>query len=60
MLFEPIAGTAAVARIDAATDQVIGEPVPLEDLQPLALVTDDRGAWVADYYDGFLSRITAV
>jgi sugar lactone lactonase YvrE len=59
-LFEPIAGTAAVAGIDPVTDRVIGEPVALQDLQPIALAADDRGAWVADYYDGFLSRITAV
>jgi sugar lactone lactonase YvrE len=59
-LFEPIAGTAAVTRIDANTDEVIGEPVALDDLQPLALTADERGAWVADYYDGFLSRIEPV
>ncbi len=59
-LFEPIAGTAAVVRIDAGTNAVIGEPVPLDDLQPIALTADEQGAWVADYYDGFLSRIGSV
>jgi glutamine cyclotransferase len=56
-LFYPIAGTAGVVRIDPATDRVLGEPVALEDLQPIAMAADDRGAWVADYYDGILSRI---
>lgn len=56
-LFEPIAGTAAVVRIDPATDRVMGDPVTLEDLQPLALTADEHRAWVVDYYDGFLSRI---
>lgn len=55
-LFEPIAGTATVDRIDAATDRKIGEPVALDDLQPLALAAGEPGAWVVDYYDGFLSR----
>ena len=56
-LFYPIAGTASVVRIDPATDRVLGEPVALEDLQPIAMATDDQGAWVADYYDGILSRV---
>jgi hypothetical protein len=41
----------------SATDQVLGEPVALEDLQPVAEAADDQGAWVADYSDGILSRI---
>jgi sugar lactone lactonase YvrE len=56
-LFEPIEGTAAVVRIDPATDRQNGDPVMLDDLQPIALTADERGSWVADYYDGFLSRI---
>jgi hypothetical protein len=36
---------------------VLGDPVALEDLQPIAMAADDQGAWVADYYDGILSRI---
>jgi hypothetical protein len=49
-----------VVRIDPATDRQIGDPVMLEDLQPLALAAGERGAWVVDYYDGFLSRIEPV
>jgi len=56
-LFYPIEGTAAVVRIDPSTDRVFGEPVALDDLQPIAMVADDQGAWVADYDEGILSRI---
>jgi sugar lactone lactonase YvrE len=59
-LFEPIAGTASVSRIDASTDRTIGDPLALDDLQPIAFSTDERGAWVVDYYDGFLSLITPI
>jgi virginiamycin B lyase len=59
-LFYPIAGTAGVVRIDPTTDRVIGESVSLDDLQPIALAEGEGGVWVADYYDGILSRITAV
>jgi hypothetical protein len=56
-LFEPVAGTAVVVRIDPATDRPTGDPVTLDDLQPIALAAGEPGAWVVDYYDGFLSRI---
>ena len=59
-LFEPIAGTAAVVRIDPTTGRQIGDPVALDDMQPIALTADDGVAWVIDYYDGFLSRIEPV
>jgi len=58
MLFEPIAGTARVSRIDPTTDRVVDEPAALQDLQPIALTVDELGAWVVDYYDGNLSLIT--
>lgn len=32
-LFYPIAGIAAVLRVDPATNRVIGDPVALDDLQ---------------------------
>jgi virginiamycin B lyase len=59
-LFYPIAGTAAVVRIDAATGDVMGDPAALEDLQPLAIAAGDGGAWVVDYDAGILSRIEPV
>jgi hypothetical protein len=46
-----------VTRIDAATNQVIGEPVALDDRQPIGIAAGDRGAWVVDYDAGILSRI---
>jgi DNA-binding beta-propeller fold protein YncE len=59
-LFYPIAGTAAVTRIDTATNRVVGEPLLLEDLQPLALTARDGLAWVGDFYGGKVTRVVAV
>jgi DNA-binding beta-propeller fold protein YncE len=57
VLFEPIPGTAAVARIDPATNEVIGEPLRLAGLQLIALSGDADDVWVADYDSGTLTKI---
>lgn len=57
VLFEPIPGTAAVARIDPASNEVIGEPLRLAGLQVIALSGDAGDVWVADYDSGTLTRI---
>jgi DNA-binding beta-propeller fold protein YncE len=57
VLFEPIPGTAAVARIDPATNEVIGEPLRLAGLQLIALSGDAGDVWVADYDSGTLTKI---
>jgi DNA-binding beta-propeller fold protein YncE len=59
-LFMPIAGTAAVTRIDTSTNRIVGEPLLLEDLQPLALTADDGRAWIGDYDGGTLTRVVLV
>jgi hypothetical protein len=59
-LFYPIAGTAALRLIDAATNHVVGEPAALDDLQPIAIAAGEDGAWVADYDAGMLTRIEVV
>jgi hypothetical protein len=59
-LFYPIPGTAAVARIDPATNRAIGEPLPLDDLQPLALTAGSAQAWVGDFYGGAITRVSEV
>jgi hypothetical protein len=59
-LFIPIIGTAAVTRIDTATDEIVGEPLSLDDLQPLALAAWDGRAWVGDYDRGTLTRVVLV
>jgi streptogramin lyase len=58
VLFYPIKGTAAVQRIDPATNTVVGEPLRLDDLQPLGLSGNDRTTvWVADFASGTLTRV---
>jgi streptogramin lyase len=59
-LFYPIKGTAAIERIDPATNAVIGEPLPLMDLQPLALSSGDGEVWVADFDQGVVTRIAVL
>jgi hypothetical protein len=59
-LFEPIAGTAAVTRIDTSSNRIVGDPIRLVDLQPLALVARGRSAWVGDYDGGTVTRIAVV
>jgi hypothetical protein len=59
-LFYPIAGTAAVARIDTATNQVVGEPLLVDDLQPLALTAGSAQAWIGDFSGGVITRVGEV
>jgi hypothetical protein len=59
-LFYPIAGTAAVTRIDATTDQIVGGSLRLDDLQPLSLTAREGAAWVGDYDSGTVTRIAVV
>ena len=59
-LFLPISGTAAVTRIDTATNAIVGEPLSLDDLQPLALAARDARAWVGDFDGGTLTRVVLV
>lgn len=59
-LFYPIKGTAAIERIDPATNAVIGDPLPLMDLQPLALSSGDGRVWVADFDQGVVTRIAVL
>jgi hypothetical protein len=59
-LFYPIPGTAALARIDTSTNRAIGDPLPLDDLQPLALTAGSAQAWVGDFYGGAITRVGEV
>jgi DNA-binding beta-propeller fold protein YncE len=56
-LFYPVRGTAAVERIDPATNELVGEPLPLDDLQPIGISADGDRLWVADFNSGSLTRI---
>src|SRR5262245_61574132 len=59
-LFMAIAGTAAVRLVDPATNEVVGDPVALDDLQPIGIAAGEGGAWVVDYDAGILTRIVIV
>jgi hypothetical protein len=59
-LFLPIAGTATVTTIDTASDRIVGEPLHLEDLQPLALAAREGRAWIGDYDGGNVTRVVLV
>jgi streptogramin lyase len=59
-LFYPIEGTAALWEIDPSTNGIIGEPVQLDALQPLALALGSQAAWVADYDGGTVTRFDLV
>ena len=48
-LFCPIKGTAALWEIDPRTNRIVGKPVKLGALEPIALEATVRDVWVADY-----------
>jgi streptogramin lyase len=55
-LFYPIKGTAALYEIDPAANQIVGQPVRMADLQPIALAAGEGAVWVADYDSGMVTR----
>jgi streptogramin lyase len=59
-LFYPIKGTAALWQIDPADNRIVGGPVRIDDLQPIALAADEEGVWVADYDGGTVTRFNLV
>jgi DNA-binding beta-propeller fold protein YncE len=59
-LFYPIKGTAALWQIDPADNRIVGEPVRIADLQPIALAAGEGAVWVADYDNGTVTRFDLV
>jgi DNA-binding beta-propeller fold protein YncE len=59
-LFYPIKGTAALWQIDPADNRIVGEPVRIDDLQPIALAAGEGAVWVADYDGGTVTRFGLV
>jgi YVTN family beta-propeller protein len=43
--------------INPATNAPVGDPLPVRGLQPIDLATGEGSAWVADYYDGTVTRV---
>lgn len=54
--FNPIKGTAALWQIDPADNRIVGEPVRIDDLQPIAFAAGEGAVWVADYDGGTVTR----
>jgi streptogramin lyase len=59
-LFYPIKGTAALWQIDPADNRIVGEPVRIDDLQPIALAAGEGAVWAADYDGGTVTRFGLV
>jgi streptogramin lyase len=59
-LFYPLKNTAALWEIDPMNNRIIGRPLRLEALQPIALAVGGRAVWVADYDSGTITRFDLV
>jgi streptogramin lyase len=59
-LFYPVKNTAALWAIDPMNNRIVGRPLRLGALQPLALAVGDGTVWVADYDRGSVTRFDLV
>lgn len=59
-LFYPIKGTAALWEIDPTDNRIVGQPVQIDDLQPIALAAGEGAVWVADYDSATVTRFAFV
>jgi hypothetical protein len=41
--------TAAIWEVDPKSSRIIGKPIRLDALQPIAVIATRRNVWVADY-----------
>ena len=59
-LFYPVKNTAALWEIDPMNNRIVGRPLRLGALQPLALAVGGGAVWVADYDSGSVTRFDLV
>ena len=59
-LFYPIKHTAALWEVDPKSNRIIGKPIRLDALQPIAVTATQRNVWVADYNRGTVTRLRLV
>jgi streptogramin lyase len=59
-VFDPIKHTAALWEVDPRNNQIIGTPIRLDALQPIAITATDTNVWVADYKSGTITRLRLV
>jgi hypothetical protein len=55
-LFYPVKNTAALWEIDPMNNRIVGRPLRLDALQPIALAAGGRAVWVAAYDSGTITR----
>jgi len=56
-LFYPIKHTAALWEVDPTSNRIIGKPVSLGALQPIAVAASQENVWVADYSGATVTRL---
>lgn len=59
-IFYPIEGTAALWQIDPRSNQVVGQPVAVSGLQPIAIAATDTAIWIGDYTGMTVARFNLV
>lgn len=59
-LFYPVKNTAALWAIDPMNDRIVGRPLRVAALQPLALAVGGGTVWVADYDRASVTRFDLV
>jgi streptogramin lyase len=59
-LFYPVKNTAALWEIDPMNNRIVGRPLRLDALQPIALAVGGTAVWVADYDSGTITRFDLV
>ncbi|MBI3647788.1 MAG: hypothetical protein HY240_03395 [Actinobacteria bacterium] len=59
-LFYPIKHTATLWEVDPNTNRIVGRPIRLDALQPIAITAGDGGVWIADYDSGTVTRFDLV
>jgi len=56
-VFDPVKHTAALWEVDPKTNRVVGKPIRLDALQPIAVTTTHSNVWVADYSSATVTRL---
>jgi streptogramin lyase len=59
-LFYPVKHTAQLWQIDPMNNHIVGRPLRMDALQPIALAVGGRAVWVADYNSGTITRFDLV
>jgi streptogramin lyase len=58
--YYPIKNTAALWEVDPKSNRVVGTPLHLNAVEPIALVASGRNLWLADYIRGTVTRVRLI